>query len=309
MLSKSKIEFDRWNARKGVSSWAFRVFQKHNKELTEMYISHLLSKQYTYKSLKQNSAKFKDLTHNHFDFRDNSYSDVFNNLQIWSDNFNKFDNWTNLNAIMAMSANLETYMATVIKLALESDIGVTFNATRKIDGVEIIKNSDKYPFELEDKIISCTKGDWSSRVSNFEKIFTVAPSILKNNISSLDKIRKLRNDIGHAFGREIDKSRDHNVLTPVETQTIKQEKIIEYLKLLFAIARAIDKQLMSNNIGEYQVLYFFHRLALSLKDDQNHSRKIGNHATILKKELSKFGDNRVGKLFCRGLVQYYYNLK
>lgn len=308
-MSKSKIEFDRWNTRQGISSWAFQVFQKHNKELTEMYISHLLSKQYTYKSLKKNKAEFKDLAHKHFDFKDNSYSDVFNNIQIWSNNFNKFDNWTNLNAIMAMSANLETYMATIIKLALESDIGVTFNATRKIDGIEIIKNSEKYPFELEDKIISCTKGDWSSRVSNFEKIFTFSPTILKNNISSLDKIRRLRNDIGHAFGREIDKSRNHNVLALVEIQTIKQEKIIEYLKLLFAIARAIDKQLMSNNIGEYQVLYFFHGLTPSLKDDQNSSRKIGNHATLLKKELSKFGDNRVGKLFCRGLVQYYYNLK
>lgn len=308
-MSKSKIEFDRWNRRQGISSWAFKVFQKHNKELTEMYISHLLSKQYTYKSLKENGAEFKDLAHKHFNFRDNSYSDVFNNIHIWSDNFNKFDNWTNLNAIMAMSANLETYMATVIKLALESDIGVTFNATRKIDGIEIIKNSDKYPFELEDKIISCTKGDWSSRASNFEKIFTFAPTILKNNISSLDKIRKLRNDIGHAFGREIDKSRNHNILTPIETQTIKQEKIIEYLKLLFAVARAIDKQLMSNHIGEYQVLYFFHRLVPSLKDDQNSSRKIGTHATLLKKELSKFGDNRVGKLFCKGLVHYYYNLK
>ena len=308
-MSKSKIEFDRWNVRQGISSWAFQVFQKHNKELSEMYISHILSKQYTYKSLKKNKADLTDSAHKHFNFRDNSYSDVFNNIEIWSDNFNKFDNWTNLNVIMAMSANLETYMATIIKLALESDIGVTFNATRKIDGIEIIKNSDKYPFELEDKIISCTKGDWSSRVSNFEKIFISAPSILKNNISSLDKIRKLRNDIGHAFGREIDKSRDHNTLTPTKIQTIRQEKIIEYLKLLYAVARAIDKQLMSNNIGEYQVLYFFHKLVPNLKDDPNNKRKIGNHATLLKKELSKLGDNRVGKLFCKGLVQYYYTLK
>ena len=308
-MSKSKIEFNRWSVREGISSWAFQTYQKHNKELTEMYISHILSKQYTYKSLGKNGVKFEDLTTKPFDFRDKSYSNVFKNIKIWSNNFNRFDNWTNLNAIMAMSANLETYMATIIKLALESDIGVTFNATRKIDGIEIIKNSDKYPFELEDKIISCTKGDWSSRVSNFEKIFTIAPNILKDNISSLDKIRKLRNDIGHAFGREIDKSRNHNILTPIKIQTIKQEKIIEYLKLLFAVARAIDKQLMSNNIGEYQVLYFFNELAPSLKDDTNNLRKIGNHATILKKELFEFGDNRVGKLFCRGLVEYYYKLK
>lgn len=304
-MSKSEIEFDRWKPRQGISSWAFQVFKKYNKELIEMYIAHILSKQYTYQSLKQNSAKLEDFAHKYFDFKDNSYSHVFNHIQSWSDNFNKFDNWTNLNAIMAMSANLETYMATIIKLALESDIGVLFNATQKIDGIEIIKNSDKYPFEIEDKIVSCTKGDWSSRISNFEKVFTTSPNILKDNISSLEKIRKLRNDIGHAFGREINKSRDHNILTPIAVQTIRQEKIIEYLKLLFAIARAIDRQLMSNHIGEYQVLHFFHQLSPSLKEDINYSRKIGNYAITLKKELSKFGDNRVGKLFCKGLVEYY----
>lgn len=308
-MSRSKIEFDRWHIRQGVSSWAFQVFQKHNKELTEMYISHILSKQYTYQTLGYNDADFKDLVYKHFNFKNNSYSKVFNNIELWSDSFNKFDNWTNLNTIMAMSANLETYMVTVIKLALESDIGVLFNASKKIDGMEIIKNSNNYPFEIEDKIISCTKGDWSSRVSNFEKIFTIVPAILKENISSLEKIRNLRNDIGHSFGREINKSREHNILTPIKIQTIKQEKIIEYLKLLFAIARTIDKQLMSNNIGEYQTLYFFHKLKPLLKDDENFQRKIGNHSVVLKKELSKIGDNRIGKVFLKGLVNYYYGLK
>ena len=176
-MSRSKIEFDRWNARENLSSWSFQVFQKHNKELTEMYISHILSKQYTYQSLKKNNAQYSDSANKHFKFKDNTYSDVFNSVNTWSNNFNKFDNWINLNCIMAMSANLETYMSNVIKLALESDIGILFGASKKIDGISIIKNTDKYPFELEEKIISCIKGDWNSRISNFVKPNTKMPNI------------------------------------------------------------------------------------------------------------------------------------
>ena len=272
-----------------------------------MYISHILSKQYTYQTLGNNNANFKDLAYKHFNFNNDSYSKVFNNIENWSDNFNKFDNWTNLNCIMAMSANLETYMSNVIKLALESDIGILFGASKKIDGIEIIKNTDKYPFEIEDKIVSCIKGDWSSRISNFEKIFNNVPNIIKDNISSLDKIRKLRNDIGHSFGREIDKSREHDILEPRNIQKIKQDKIIEYLKLIFAVARAIDRQLMSNHIGEYQALYFFYKLTPKLKEDTNYNRKVGQDAIFLKREL---GNQHIiiGKTFAKGLVEYYNKL-
>lgn len=298
--------FNRWDTRVNVSSWSFRVFQNHNKELTEMYISHILSKQYTYKSMANNNGEYIDKASKHFE--DIAYLNVFNNIEHWSKNFNEFDNWTNLNCIMAMSANLETYMARVIKLALESDIGLLFGASKKIDGIEIIKSAKKYPFELDEKITSCVKGDWSSRIASFEKIFGSSPSILKDNISSLEKIRKLRNDIGHAFGREIDKSRDHNVLSPIKIQRIKHEKIIEYLKLIFGISRAIDNQLMHHHIGEYQSLYFFNQLVPSLKNDTNDQRRIGNHATVLRKELGKIGNNRIGKLFSKELVEYYESL-
>lgn len=258
--------------------------------------------------LKKENATFQDKTYKHF--IDLNYSEVFDNIEQWSDTFNKFDNWVNLNCIMAMSANLETYMATVIKLALESDIGVLFGASQKIDGIEIIKKSNKYPFELDEKITSCTKGDWNSRVSSFEKIFGTSPNILRLNISSLENIRKIRNDIGHAFGREIESSRKHNSLTPLDAHKVKQEKVIEYLKLVFAITRAIDKQLMANHIGEYQTLHFYHNLQLNLtKDDTNYQRRVGNNAIFLKTKLCEFGVNRVGKIFCKELVEYYESLE
>ncbi|MFK5976575.1 MAG: hypothetical protein QM493_08715 [Sulfurovum sp.] len=306
-MSRSSIGFERWNARRGISSWSFQIFQKHNKELTEMYISHILGKQYSYKMLKKENATLEDKSNKHF--KNSDYPEVFDNIKQWSDKFNEFDNWVNLNCIMAISANLETYMATVIKLALESDIGILFGASQKIDGIEVIKKSTKYPFELDEKIISCTKGDWSARISSFEKIFGTSPIVLKENISSLENIRKIRNDIGHAFGREIESSRKHNTLTSLDAHRVKKEKVIKYLKLIFAITRAIDKQLMAHHIGEYQTLHFYHNLQISLDNDDNHNKKVGNHAQILKIKLCEFGANRVSKIFCKELVEYYESLE
>ena len=95
---------------------------------------------------------------------------------------------------------------------------------------------------------------------------------------------------------------------PPRLTAVAVEKIIEYLRLNFAIARSIDRQLMLKHVGEYQALHFHHTLQPSLKSDENYHRKIGNHAKILKNSLCEFGANRVSKLFCKDLVEYYESL-
>ncbi len=298
------MSFERWKSREA-STWTFQVFQKYNHELSRMYISHIAASEYIYRNLGQ-SAKWEDPVSQHFKFKDETQVHTFDSIRGWSDSYNDLDNWTNLNSVMAMSSNLETYMSTVIKLALESDVGVLFGAKKRIDGIEIIKHGRSQPFDFEDKIISCIKGEWGSRVNAFEKIFGCAPELLKSNISSLEKLRKLRNNVGHAFGRDIESSRSHNVIDTMDMHKLKREKTLEYQKLIYGIAKALDKQLLNDHIGEYQTLYFYHNLRPTLKhDDSNHERKIGNHMAVLKKKLGQFGAAKVGKKFCRELISYY----
>lgn len=273
-----------------------------------MYIAYLASNEYVYRNLGK-SAKWEDPVSTHFKFEDESWANTFDSIKLWSNSFNDFDNWVNLNSVMAMSSNLETYMATVIKLALESDVGVLFGTSKRIDGIEIIKHGRSQPFDFDDKLLSCTKGQWDSRANAFEKIFGKAPDILLNNISTLEKIRKLRNNVGHAFGRDIEASRSHNVIDIQDMQKLKREKTFEYQKLIYGISKAIDKQLLVDHIGEYQTLYFYHNLRPALKhDDHIEARKLGNHMTQLKKNLGRFGAAQAGKKFCRELISYYESL-
>ena len=262
-----------------------------------MYIAHIASHEYVYRTLGK-SAKWEDTITTHFKFKDETQENTFENIKSWSDAYNEFDNWVNLNSIMAMSSNLETYMSTVIKLALESDVGVLFGTSKRIDGIEIIKHGRSQPFDFEDKLMSCTKGEWGSRASAFERIFGKVPTLLSENISTLEKLRKLRNNVGHAFGRDIEASRNHSVINTLDIKTLKREKTLAYQKLIFGISKAIDKQLLAEHIGEYQTLYFYHNLKPSLNhNDTNEERKLGNHTAVLKKKLGHFGAAKAGKKY------------
>lgn len=273
-----------------------------------MFIAHLASHGYAYKTLGK-TASWKDPVSRHFDLDHEIYASTFKDVKAWSQSYNTFDNWVNLNSVMAMSSNLETYMSTVIRLALESDVGVLFGASKKIDGIGIIKHGKLQPFDFNEQIIACTKGEWNGRVSAYKKIFGSAPSVVSNNISHLEKIRRLRNNIGHSFGRDLEKSREHDVIEIAEMEKISRENTIKLQKTIFGVAKAIDEQLLKNHVGEFQPLYFYHNLRPTLKhDDENVLRKAGNHAAVFKKKIGNFGATPVGKKFCRGLIEYYESL-
>jgi len=271
-----------------------------------MFISHIAAHSYCYKKLGE-TASWDDSVADHFSFKDSTHVHTFDNLKSWSNSFEYFDNWINLNSLMAMSSNLETYMATVIKLALESDVGVLYGASQKIDGASILKHGNAQPFDFEEKIISCTKGEWGSRISAYERIFGFVPNTLKNNISDLDKIRNLRNRVGHSFGRDIDKSRNHGEIDTMPIEKLRRDKALWYQSLIYGVAKDIDRHLHEKHVGEYQTVNFYHNLLKWLPDTEhnnNHKVRVG----LLKKDLGRFGAYAAGKNFCSGLIQYYDKL-
>ena len=303
-MSSSKMCFERWSSRE-YTTWPHQVFQKYNAELSRMLISHILAHKYSYHNLGK-VAKWEDPLSAHMPIENSRHLHTFKSVRSWSKSFNDFDNWINLNTVMAMSSNLETYMSTAIKLALESDVGVLFGASKRIDGIEIIKHGGAHPFDFEDKLMSCTKGDWSSRISAFERIFGKAPEILKNNISDLERLRKLRNNVGHSFGRDIQASREHNVIDIQDMERLNRNSAMEYQSLIYGVSRAIDRQLLIGHIGEHQTLFFYHNLRPELNHHEtDYNYRLGVNVWRLKKALGQFGAQKAGKKFCKELIEYY----
>ncbi len=302
-MSRSEVEFNRWNNREH-RTWPYHIFQKYSLELERMMQSHFASTTYLYSDLKNKGASWTDDVSKHFSFDSSKKSGLYSDLKDFSNACNQYDNWSNLNALMAMSSNLETYMATVISLALESDPGTLLNSTRKIDGGKPLKYNQHKKEIYENYIISCTKGDWNSRSLSYEKIFGYLPTSIRDNISMLEKIREVRNNVGHALGRDIKESRKHGVLTLLPITKLSRQKLNTYKQLIWEITKEIDEYLLNKHIGEYQIIHFYHEQYESLKSESNLTLR----ANKFKKMVGKHGDKNAGipgKLFCKELVNYY----
>jgi hypothetical protein len=226
--------------------------------------------------------------------------EAFDSLKSWSNSFNDFQNWVNLNALMALCSNLETYLSTSVSLAIQSDPGLLFQSPKSIDGAQLLKKNAAKNIAHDDLIMSITKGDWNSRLSAFKKIFGNVPTVLERQIGELEKIRQLRNKIGHAFGRDIESSRNHEVKKTLPMESLNSIQLNRHQKTIWSSAKSVDKFLLKNHIGDYQAIAFYHRLYPGLRKDVHPSER----AMSLKKALGSFGDVS-GKEYCKELVTYY----
>ncbi len=255
-----------------------------------------------YKKLGE-TAQWTDKASHHLEFSVPEGEETFKDLKSWSNSYNQFKQWNNLNALMALSSSMEIYLSTVIELALLSDPGILFETPKSIDGVKVLKEDGRKNIFLENIIISVTKGDWNSRISSYEKYFGTVPSTLIRQIGNLEKIRNIRNNVGHAFGRDIKASRNHEIKKISEMESLSDARLRKYQKTIWSSAKSIDKHLLFAHIGEYQACAFYHRIFEELRKDVHQSER----AITLKKRLGAFGDIS-GKEFCKGLVKYYENL-
>lgn len=299
-MARSTVQFDRWRPREK-STWVFRVFKQHNTELLRMYSAFENSYKFTYTKLGESKATWQDLPSKHFSYTNPHDYVQYTDLKDWSNAFNDLENWINLNALVTISSNFETYLSTVIPLALSSDVGVLYGVPNKIDGIEILKNGHESPFDFDDIVINCTKGTWSSRLATYEKTFSKSPNVFSNNIAALDAIRTLRNEVAHAFGRDIDESRSYQEIKKLPIKKLSRERLLKYQLLVWKIAKSIDVHLHQFHIGEYQAALFYHEIYHEL----NHSVHSSIRAMQLKKRIGTFGTTPVGKEFCKGLVNYY----
>ena len=292
-------ELDRWKPL-NKNSWPYRIYKKYDTELHRMIASYVSASKYTYSHLKNDGATFSDKACKYFPFVPNERL----SLKNWSDDFNLFYNWIFLNSLMAISSYFETYLASIIKESIESDPGLLLGCTQSIDGIKLLKYGHSLRNnDIESVIVNCTKGDWNSRISHMRTLFGSVPTIMDENISKLERIRKMRNEIAHAFGRDIDKARDYTNIVVSPMHTIPSKRFYEYSILIGNIVQQVDIQLVANNIGNFEPLYHFHNLYPQIKDKNK-----GEKLVILKKHIGRNDINLFSKDDCRRLIMYYENL-
>lgn len=294
--------FNRWGHCQ-LSTWPFQVYKKYNEELSRYIWANDPLGRYAYKHLKKDKAKWEDDPNMHFTFT-NGENHNFVDLEAWSNNYKSFNKWTLLNVVVAMSSNLETYIGAVVSLAIESNPGTLLGASKTIDGTILLKShllpKDKYAEYIE----KCTRGAWDMRLSHFKGLFGGAPAKFEAEISTLEKIRKLRNKVSHAFGRDIESSRNFQIKETLPIETISFDRVIRYLNVVYDIARSIDSYLLEHHIGEFQTILAYHHLQPSLDMNKHRSER----AMAFKKYYGAI-DQNISKSFCKELVDYYESIK
>lgn len=264
--------------------------------------THLSSAAYTYSQLGKTGAAWSDSPGKHF--KAGVHTDSYcPDLKTWSVTYNSFGDWINLSLVLTLAANLETYMASVIRLALESDPAVVLGTPRAVDGVVVLKHGRPGAIPMSEFIENCTRGDWSSRLAAIARIFGECPEALSKQHAGLEELRLVRNRFGHAFGRDIESARRTGSLELLPMERLSRKRVERLREVVLTAARALDRHLLERHIGEFEALQFYHYLYPSLDNVDS----IGQRAAILKKTIGAHGAIR-GKALCRGLVDYYESL-
>lgn len=298
-MTKSATPFARWTPLEPFT-WSFQVFTEYDRELMRLWGSHLSSTAYTYSQLGSTGAKWTDKPSAHFR-ADVLPASFCTDMKDWSTAFNAFDNWVNLSVVLTLASNLETYVASVVRLALQSDPGVLLGTPRAIDGGYALKHKRIGAVDIDAHIEACTRGDWNSRLSALQRLFGSSVAGLRAVHSDLDHLRTVRNRFGHAFGRKINEARRTGTLDilPMEKMT---RKTAERLRdSVLQATRSFDQELLTNHIGEYEAVHFYNHLHTSLKARAH----AGQRAQDFKKAIGHHGAQLRGKVYCKGLVQYW----
>lgn len=289
---------ERWKPRME-STWALRTFKQYDCEFKRLFASFNSAKKYTYSHLKQDGAVYTDQAAKYLATRNTKLT-----IKNWSDDFNLFDNWVRLNLLMSICSYFETYMSSVIAESIESDPGLIFGCYHDIDGIALLKKGHKVSkIELNNKITECVKGDWNSRMSNLQKLYGQVPELMSKNISLLEKIRKLRNEVGHAFGRDIEQSKNYEIIKISAMHKLSAVTFLKYHKFLYDIARSLDLFLLNNHIGNYEPLFYLHNIYETIKNLDK-----GEKMIAFKKSMGSEINGQFSKDFCRQIIVYYENL-
>ena len=168
--------------------------------------------------------------------------------------------------------------------------GYTWEKTKRLDRQVI-----------DDAIEGIAKGTWAQRRSAFDSLFGGHPVEWDTYEEDLEELRQKRNSVGHAFGRDINKARQFEEITPLPLEGIRQEKLIHYFDVTLKVASAIDQYLLDNHIEEYQALFSFHVFYTHHQDEDWDDEE-------MSKSFRKFllmDKRRYGKQFFIDLVKYY----
>jgi hypothetical protein len=161
-----------------------------------------------------------------------------------------------------------------------------------------LKASQKY--SQDEASVPIVKGTWPDRVARYKDVFGTVPANLEAAIPELEKLRKFRNGVGHAFGRDIGTVVPLVDLKPASSQRLSEDRLKRWLGVSESVAKAVDRHLVGSHVGSYELVRLYHdwpkRLSMFAADQPR----------ALKKEIGAVSGSEIPSvLYFRGMMTYY----
>jgi hypothetical protein len=293
------LTFDRFIPFMG-RSFSLRTFNRHETEINEHFWSFKVVSDYArYLANAEKDIDPKTSTAALFKASGPDAERIPPNVTQWLEAREELENWLRLSALVSAAAYLEVYLRQGIRSALMSDPLCRFGASRALDGTVLLKSGHELPYT--DEIAEITKGDWNSRLAAFAKIFGRPLTGLSSHIATLERVRRIRNDFAHGFGRDL------SVPSPSDTtiapaQHLSQATWIKYMGALSKAAAVIDNFLLNGFIGNFELIHFYHEW----KSRPAHALDEGYlPAEALRRSYKRELSTSPSTKFCSDLIGYY----
>lgn len=173
--------------------------------------------------------------------------------------------WRRLLSLVMLAGSFDRYMFSVCSIAIASDPVLSPGFPKVVDGALIKKLQVSLPRR---DIRGLTVGDWNQRVALYKSLFSEIPNDLNSALSDLDYLRRSRNRVAHALG--VDDGYDEQAQVTAEpildivlgstnpaqlkNVQISEDRLIKLTGTLQRTVDAVDKHLMSQFIGSYEVI-------------------------------------------------------
>lgn len=218
----------------------------------------------------------------------------------WRSFARNFENWTRLNATLALASYFEVYFSSAVRVAIQSRPGILLGVSDAVEGVALLKRS--IPINTVGAVTTVTKGAWGSRIASYRRLFNHVPNELVTAEKDLESLRKVRNGVGHGFGRRLREVVDATVDLVSPMETLSEERLKEWLGLVDGIVVAIDSHLGHTHIGNFETVVHYHRWQQSAVEA---TKCLPERIRAYREVLRGVHGRHPGNEFCEELIDYY----
>lgn len=246
------MKYDRYSRKEG-TSWAFWQFNDYETQINGAYWTGVAAISHASYEVRHATPPTNARALMHATGRDALRFP--SDKKAFISNLTDFLKWNRASFIVAATGALETYSWRIVLTALMSDPAAAHGKSRVIDGASWLKIGLHPNYSDIKKLV--TKGTWQQRYSALQDLFGDIPK-LELHLQELDRIRKFRNNVGHAFGRDLDAEPILTTRIMDRMRSINEQQFKDWLSVISQAAKAIDETLIANHIGDFEPMLHFH---------------------------------------------------